>query len=274
MNIPQTSYTMYFTEAILGMQALASEVARKISRTAAGIIYYGRAVIQSRLYDSVCRLPRANKFTITVTGTTMSAGHMVSVITHGTIANGEVAADTSATTVSTAFTSNLATTMIAHAADIAAALEDCYSCVRSSATIVYIGDCEDITAVTTSFAGPGSGDDAAATAAITTDDTAADLLGVSYLTHNRQQQLTTGYTYFEDKEPVNIMQGGTLWVHGEEAMGPADAVYARLLVNSTKYAGYFGKSGDSSKCVAVSGAKLGKSIAAAGLVPLTVNWPQ
>ena len=274
MNIPQTSYTMYFTEAILGMQALASEVARKISRTAAGIIYYGRAVVQSRLYDSVCRLPRANKFTITVTGSTMSAGNMVSAITHGTIANGEVAADTSVTTVTTAYTSNLATTMIQHAADIAAAMEDCFSCARASATVVYIGDCEDITAVTTTFTSPGSGDNAAATAAITTEDDAADLLGISYLTHNRQQQLTTGYTYFEDKEPVNIMQGGTLWVYGEEAMGPADALYARLLVNSTKYAGYIGKSSDSSKCVALTGAKLGKSIAAAGIVPLTVNWPQ
>lgn len=274
MNIPQTSYTMYFTEAILGMQALASEVARKISRTAAGIIYYGRAVIQSRLYDSVCRLPRSNKATITVTGTTMSAGHMVSVIVHGTIANGEVAADTSSTTVSTAFTSNLATTMIAHAADIAAAMEDCFSCERSSATIVYIGDCEDIVSITTTFTGPGSGDDAAATAAITTEDDAADLLGISYLTHNRQQQVTTGLTYFEDTEPVNILQGGTLWVYGEEAMGPADALYARLITNSTKYAGYIGKSSDSSKCVALTGAKLEKSIAAAGIVPLTVNWPQ
>jgi hypothetical protein len=274
MNIPQTSYAMYFTQAILGMQALASEVARKISRTAAGIIYYGRAVIQSRLYDSVCRLPRANKFTITVTGSTMSAGSMVSAITHGTIANGEVAASTSITTVTTAFTSNLANTMIQHAADIAAAMEDCFTCVRSSATIVYIGDCEDITAVTTSFTSPGSGDDAAATAAITTADVAADLLGLAYLTHNRQQQLTTGYTYFEDKEPVNICQGGTIWVYGEEAFGPADALYVRLITNSTKYAGYIGKSSDSSKCVALTGAKAGTTISAAGIVPVTVNWPQ
>jgi hypothetical protein len=274
MNIPQSTYTMYFTEAILGMQALASEVMRKISRTAAGIIYYGRAVVQSRLYDSVCRLPRANKFTITVTGSTMSAGHMVSVITHGTIANGEVAASTASTTVSTAWVTNLTATMIQHAADIAAAMEDCFTCMRSSATIVYIGDCEDISAVTTTFTGPGSGDDAAATAAITTADVVADLLGLSYLTHNRQQQLTTGLTYFEDKEPVNICQGGTIWVYGEEAMGPADALYARLITNSTKYAGYIGKSSDSSKCVALTGAKLGKTIAAAGIVPVTVNWPQ
>jgi hypothetical protein len=274
MNIPQTSYSMYFTVAILGMQALASEVMRKISRTAAGIIYYGRAVVQSRLYASVCRLPRANKFTITVTGSTMSAGNMVSAITHGTIANGEVAASTSITTVTTPFTTNLVTTMIQHAADIAAAMEDCFSCARASATVVYIGDCEDITAVTTTFTSPGSGDDAAATAAIETADVAADIIGISYLTHNRQQQLTTGLTYFEDTEPVNICQGGTIWVHGEEAMGPADALYARLLVNSTKYAGYIGKSSDSSKCVALTGAKAGQTIAAAGLVPVTVNWPQ
>ena len=273
MNIPQTSYQMYFEPAILGMQAFASELARKISRIASGIIYYGRVVVQSRLYDNFCRMARSNKFTITVSGTTMSAGHMVTTITHGTAADGEVAAVTTTDVISTAWVTNLAATMIQHAADIAAALGDCYSCVRAAAVITYIGDGEDVTAVATTFTGTGSGDDASAVDAISSQDAAGDILGISYLTHDRQQQID-GTTYYMDKEPVNIMQGGTVWVYGEEALSPGDALYARLVNNSTKYAGYIGKSSDSSKCVAFTGAKAMATITAAGLVPVTVNLPQ
>jgi hypothetical protein len=273
MNIPQTDYQMYFNPAILGMQALAAELARKVSKIAAGIIYYGRIVIQSRLYDDVCRLPRSNKFTITKSGTTMSAGNMVTTITHGHMKNGEVAADTTTDVITTAFDTDLATTMENHAADIAAALEDCYSCEYVGGVITFIGDCEDITAVSTSFTSAGSGDDASAADVITTADSEEDEIGIAYLTHDRQQQID-GVTYYMDKEAVNIMQGGTVWVHAEEGVEPGDDVYTRLITNSTKYAGYVGKSSDSSKCVENYNAKFGKTIADAGLVPLTVNWPQ
>ena len=164
--------------------------------------------------------------------------------------------------------------MAAHAAAIAAAIADCFSCVYDSTghTITYIGDCYDVISSATVVTGI-TGTMTISTEVISTADVVGDILGYSYLTHNRQQQID-GVTYYMDKEPVNIMQGGTIWVYSEEAVTPADAPYARLITNSTKYAGYVGKSSDSSKCVAQTGSKFVESVAAAGLVPFTVNLPQ
>ena len=76
--------------------------------------------------------------------------------------------------------SDLVPKLAAHAANIAAAMSDCYSCGYSGGTLTYKGDADDITAVSTSFTGPGSGDTAAAAAAtIATWDTIADVIGVS-----------------------------------------------------------------------------------------------
>lgn len=275
MNIPQTSYSMYFAAAILGMQAIAGEMARKISRTASGIIYYGRAVVQSRLYDTVCRLPRSNKIVITDSGGTFTAGSIVTTITLGYLKNGEVdASSLTPIVVTTAFTTNKNTTLTAHAAAIKAAIDDCYSCVYDSTghTITYIGDCYDVISSVTSVTGI-TGDMTISSETISTADTASDILGVSYLTHNRQQQID-GVTYYMDTEPVNIMTEGTLWVYGEEAVAPSSAPYVRLITNSTKYAGYVGKSADSSKCVALAGSKFLQTISDADLVPFTVNLPQ
>jgi hypothetical protein len=275
MNIPQTSYTMYFTSALLGMQAYATEQLDKISRIASGIIYYGRAVVQSRLYAKVCRMPRSNKVVITDDGGTFTAGSLVSVITLGTLANGEVAAASdAAVTVTTAWATDKNTSLTNHAANIKAALADCYSCTYASGThtITYIGDCKDIISCATSVTGI-TGTMTISSETITSADVAADVLGLSYLTHNRQQQIG-GVTYYADTEPVNIARSGTIWVQAEEAVGPASTVYVRNIVNSTKYAGYFGASSDSSKCVTLAGAKFRDSVAAAGLVPLTINLPQ
>lgn len=276
MNIPQTSYSMYFTQAILGMQAIAGEVGKKISRIAKGIIYYGRAVIQSRLYDGVCRLPRQNKFTVTFSGgTTWTEGSITSVITHGHIKNGEVDASTEDVTVTTAWDTNYATTLAAHAADIKAALADCFSCEYAANVITYIGDCEDITAVETTVTASGEYDSTiTATEAVgMTADVAKDGLGISFLTHNRQQQIN-GVTYYMDTEPVNIGHSITVWVYAEEAVSPSDTVYMRMVANGTKYAGYFGKSSDSGKCVSLSDCKFQATTTAAGLVPLEVIFPK
>lgn len=278
MNIPQTSYQKYFNATMLGMQAIAGEVGKKLSRIAKGIVYYGRAVVQSRLYDGICRLPRQNKFTITYSGgTTWTAGGVVTTITHGTIKNGEVAASTSSTVVSTDWDTNYATTLTAHAADIKAAMSDCYSCEYAANVITYIGDCEDITAVTSVVTASGEYDSTitGSEAVGLTQDVAFDLLGLSFMTHNRQQQLASdsSITYYMDTEPVNIAGGITIVAYAEEAVCPADAVYVRLITNSTKYAGYVGKSSDSSKCVTVARAKFLDTISAAGLVRINLNLP-
>jgi len=275
MNIPQTSYSLYFAIAILGMQAIAGEMARKISRIASGIIYYGRAVVQSRLNDAVCRMPRSNKIVITDDAGTWTAGDLVTTITLGHIKNGDVdASSLTPVVVTTSFATDKNTSMAAHAAAIKAAIADCFSCAYDSTghTITYIGDCYDVISSATVVTGI-TGTMTISSEVISSADVVADILGYAYLTHDRQQQIS-GVSYYMDTEPVNIMQGGTLWVHAEEAVTPADAPYARLITNSTKYAGYVGKSSDSSKCVAQTGSKFLLSVTDAGLVPLTVNLPQ
>jgi hypothetical protein len=165
--------------------------------------------------------------------------------------------------------------MTAHAANIKAAISDCFSCTYvggSTHTITYIGDCYDVISSATSVSGI-TGNMTISSEVISSADTAADVLGFAYLTHNRQQQIS-GATYYSDTESVNIIQDGTLWVQAEEAVAPSDTVYARMITNSTKYAGYVGKSSDSSKCVTLAGAKIRQSVTAAGLVPLTINLPQ
>ena len=281
MNIPQTVYTQYFLPAILGMQAYASEMMDKISRVGKGIIYYGRVVLQSRLYVNVCRMPRQNQIVITDDGGTFTAGQIVTTIVHGTIANGEIPASTTSTVVTTPWATSKDTTMANHAANIKAALSDCFSCAYVGAathTITFVGDSEDIISCTSDLTGV-TGTMAAAPAVIGTADVVGDIIGLSYLTHNRQQQIAAGaygngLTYYMDGEPVNICRKGSIWVYAEEAVTPEAAPYARLITNVAKYAGYIGKSSDSSKCVALAGSKFQDQVTAAGLVPLTINLPQ
>ncbi len=267
---------MYFNRGILGMLAFASETRRQISRIASGIIYYGRVVVQSRLSDLVCRMPRSNKIVITDSAGTWTAGNLVTTITLGFIKNGSVdASSLTPIVVTTAYGTSKDASMTAHAAAIKAAIADCFSCVYDNVghTITYIGDSYDVISSVTSVSGI-TGTMTISSEVIGTADTAAIILGAAYLTNERQQQLTTGYTYYEDKEPVNILQQGTLWTNVEEAVTPESAVYARLITNSTKYAGYFGASADSSKCASLAGAKFIETITAANINPVTLNLPQ
>lgn len=281
MNIPQTSVTQYFSALILGMLAYVTGAERLISRTGKGIIYFGRTLVRCKLSTNVdqrgypfVRLPRSNQFTQAFTGT-MSAGHVVSVITSGKITSGNVTEAATAATISTAFSVDLPTTMGLQAAAIAAAMADCYSCAYAASTLTYRGDADDITVVATSFTGAGSGDTAAAAAAtISTWDTIADVIGISFLTSDRQQQLSTGYNYFDDKEAINIVALGTLAVTTEVAVKPADTVYTRFTTNANGYVGEFTNTADTSTCLALTGARYQQQQSTAGVTLLTVNLPQ
>ena len=279
MNIPQTTVAQYFTEALLGMLAFITEMRRQVSYTAKGIIYFGRTCVFSKLYFDqrnypLVRLPRSNKFTQAFTGT-MSAGTVATTITSGTITSGNVTGSTSSKTVTTNWSVNLATTMGLHATTIAAAMADCYSCAYSSGTLTYIGDANDLTAVSTAFASAGSGDTAAAAAAtISTNDAITDVAGISFLTSDRQQTVTTGYNYYSDQDPVNLLTQGTVWVNTEVAVNPSDTVYTRFTQDSNGWVGDFSNVADSATNLALTGAKFLKHQAAAGLEPLTINLPQ
>jgi hypothetical protein len=281
LQIPQTTVKQYFDSLILGMLAYVTGLESLISRTGKGIIYFGRALVQCKLSTNVdqrnyplVRMPRSNYFTQTFTGT-MSAGSVSTVITSGKITSGNVTEATAASNaITTAFSVNLATTMALHAANIAAAMADCFSCAYSAGTLTYKGDADDVSAVSTTFTSPGSGDTAAAAAAtIATWDTIADVIGVSFLTSDRQQQLTTGYNYFVDKEAINIVQRGTLAVQTEVATKPNDSVYTRFIQNSNGWVGDFTNVVDSSTCLILTGAKYQQLLTAAGLTLLTLNLP-
>ena len=281
LQIPQQSVNQYFNALILGMLAYVTGAERQISRTAKGIVYFARTLVQCKLATNVdqrsyplVRHPRSNEFTQAFTGA-MSAGKVTSVITSGKITSGNVTETTAATTVATNWITDLATTMAAHAANIAAAMADCYSCAYSAGTLTYKGDADDISAVSTTFGSPGSGDTAAAAAAtITTWDTIADVIGVSFLTSDRQQALTTGYNYFVDKEAVNILQQGTLAIQTEVAVKPSDTVYTRFIQNSNGWVGDHTNTADSSTCLALTGARYQQVQASAGISLLTLNLPQ
>ena len=281
MNIPQQSVNQYFDALILGMLAYATEEVRKVSRTAKGIIYFGRTLVKCKLSANVdqrnyplVRLPRSNQFTQAFTGT-MSAGKVTTIITEGKITSGNVTEAVAASTVSTNWTSDLATTMAAHAANIALAMSDCYSCGYSAGTLTYKGDADDIYSVATSFTSPGSGDTAAAAAAtISTWDAIADVIGVSFLTSDRQQQLTTGYNYYSDKEAVNILQMGTLAVSTEVATKPSDTVYTRFTQNANGWVGDFTNISDTSTCLALTGARYQQLSTTAAVTLLQLNLPQ
>ena len=281
MNIPQRSVSQYFDAMILGMLAYVTGAERLVSRTAKGIIYFGRTVVQCKLSTNVdqrsyplVRAPRSNLFTQAFTGT-MSAGHVVTVISSGKITSGNITEAVASSTIPTAWVTDLATTMALHAAAIATAMTDCYSCAYGTGTLTYKGDADDIYSVSTSFTGAGSGDSAAAAAAaISTWDTIADVIGVSFLTSDRQQQLTTGYNWFADTDPVNIVQMGTLAVLTEVATKPSDTVYTRFIQNANGWVGDFSNVVDSSTCLALVGAKYVQVQAAAGVALITLNLPQ
>lgn len=281
LTIPQQSVSQYFNAVILGMLAYLTGAERLISRTAKGIIYFGRALVQCKLATNVdqrnypmVRLPRSNYFTQAFTGT-MSAGKVITTITSGKITSGNVTETTAATVIPTNFSTDLATTMGLHAVNIAAAMADCYSCAYGAGTLTYKGDADDVASVATVFASAGSSDTAAAAAAtIATWDTIADVVGVSFLTSDRQQQITTGYNYFVDKEAVNIVAQGTLAVQTEVATKPADSVYTRFIQNANGSVGDFTNVVDSSTCLALTGAKYQQLSTAAGLTLLTLNLPQ
>ena len=282
LQIPQTSVNQYFNAVILGMLAYVTGLEDLISRTGKGIIYFGRLLVKCHLATNIdqrgyplVRMPRSNTFTQAFTGT-MSAGKVTTVILTGKITSGNVTeAATTSATIQTNWITDLATTMAAHAAAIALAMADCFSCAYNAGTLTYKGDADDISSVATSFTSPGSGDSAAAAAAaISTWDTVADVVGVSFLTSDRQQQLTTGYNYFDDKEAINIIRKGTLAIQTEVAVKPSDTVYSRFIQNSNGSVGDFTNVVDSSTCVPITGARYQQLTTAAGLTLLNLNLPQ
>lgn len=272
-NVPQTTYAQYFTEFVLGVPAFAAEVQRKISRIASGVIPYGRFVIQSRKNDAVCRLPRANKIVITNDGGTYTAGDLVTTIVHGSAVqySGDTVASTT-TVITTAFTVNKATTLTAHAAAILAAMADGFSCASAAEVITYTGDSSDIISSTTSVSGI-TGNMTIASEVISSADVATDVLGLSYLTHNRQQAITTGFTAYADKEPVNICRMGTIVCIAEEAVTPASTLYFRTVAKTGYYTGMAGDTTDSAKNLTLAAAKFVKTAAATALVPVEINLP-
>ena len=278
LTIPQTDYSLYFDRAKLGMAVYAAEIQGKISKIASKPIPYGRFVVQSRLFDTVCRLPRSNKVVMTDDAGTFTAGSITTVLVHGNLVNYiEDAQASTTTTVTTNWISNKNATMTAHAAAIAAAMSDCYSCTYSSSahTITYIGDSEDIITATTTPTASGAYDSLAAVVdVISTADLITDVLGLSFISHNIQQAITTSVAMYQDTEAVNICRRGSIYVYAPEIVLPSSTpIYIRTIKSSTNYAGYVNVTSDGSNQVTLAKGKFIRSITAAGLVGLEIMLP-
>jgi hypothetical protein len=264
----QTSVNINQAKAIVGMLADLSKNYVVSKNAIDEAIPYGRGVVKALGIDSVCRLPKNNQLVITDDAGTFTAGSIVTTIVHG--------ADSTSTVITTAFITDKDTSMTAHAAAILAALSDGYSCAYvggSTHTITLLMKSEDIVSSSTSVTGI-TGNMTISSEVVSCADTAADLLGVAVMDHNREQQLVTGTTQYAIGEPVNVLKNGAVYVYSEEAVTPDDTVYYRIVTNSTKIRGMFGKSSDSSKCVALTGVKFADTITAAGIVKLVLNLPQ
>lgn len=264
----QTSISIDQAKAINGMLADAGRH-YVISRNAANeAIPYGRAVIGPKGLPNNCRLPTAGKLVITDNAGTITAGIITSTIVHG--------ASLESTVIATDFLTDKATTMAAHAAAILAGLADAYSCAYdgSAHTITLLMSSEDLVSDVTAASAPGEYDTLAfSSETVSSPDVAADVLGVSVMDHNREQQLVTGTTQYAINEPVNVLRQGAVYVYAEEAVNPDSTVYVRMVTNGTKIRGMFGASSDSAKCLALSYAKYADAITAAGLVKLEINLP-
>jgi hypothetical protein len=263
----QTSVSIDQAKAINGMLADAGRH-YVISRNAVNeAIPYGRAVLRSLGLPNNCRLPKNGKLVMTDNAGSLTEGSLVSTIVHG--------ADLESTVITTDFDTNKATTMAAHATAILAGLADAYSCDYdgSAHTITLLMSSEDLVSCSTVVTAGEYDTLTFSSETVSCPDLAADVLGVSVMDHNREQQLVTGTTQYAINEPVNVLRQGAVYVYAEEAVNPDSTVYVRMVTNSTKIRGMFGASSDSAKCLALSYAKYADAITAAGLVKLEINLP-
>jgi len=106
------------------------------------------------------------------------------------------------------------------------------------------------------------------------DGTDNTIFGISHSTQ-AIEQTSAGVVEYADKEPVNVLRRGVVWVQAEEAIDPdSDSVFCRYASGGGgTVIGRFRTDADTASAVAVTGAIFLTSTAAAGLVKIEINFP-
>ena len=105
--------------------------------------------------------------------------------------------------------------------------------------------------------------------------TGQKFVGVSVLTQVEEQVLTTGVVEYDDKDPINVMRKGKIWVYVEEAVDPdTDSVYFRHTAGAGgSVIGRFRTDADTATADAVPNARFVTSTTAAGIAVIEINNP-
>jgi len=176
--------------------------------------------------------------------------------------------------ITTNWATNKDTTMTAHAAAILAGITDALSCVHSTSghTITLIMKNTHLATVVTSVAGI-TGNMTITSTTITSTDVAASVRGIA-LNPGNLVQASDGTVQYAVNDAVSVLAQGAAYVLPEETVTTDDPVYVRMVVNSTKLPGMFGKSSDSGKCLLLPGARWLRGGTTSLCAVLSINLPQ
>jgi hypothetical protein len=255
----QTAYSQSFVAGYPGMKA-DSRIDVVESLQAAVAIPLARAVVKMYGKQEQCRLPVDLQAVILDDAGTFTAGSIVTTV------NGTV--------ITTAWATNKDTTMAAHAAAILAGVADALSCAYSSGshTITLVMKNTHLATVVTSVAGI-TGTMTISSTTITSTDVAANVRGIA-LNPGNLVQASDGTVQYAVNDAVSVLAQGTVYVLPEEVVTTDDPVYVRMVANSTKLPGMFGKSADSGKCLLLPGAKWLRGGTTSLCAVLSINLPQ
>jgi hypothetical protein len=87
-------------------------------------------------------------------------------------------------------------------------------------------------------------------------------------------QTIAGVSDYVAEDMVSVLEEGAIYVLPEETVTSDDAVYVRIQTNGAKLPGMFGKSADSGKCIAVTGARWVEGGTTTTVAKLQINLPQ
>jgi hypothetical protein len=257
--MPQISYSQDLDKGKPGMKA-DSRFDIVSSLIAAVIIPLARGVFKMYGQQNRCRLPVANQVVLTDDAGTYTAGSIAATI------NGQ--------TITQAYSSNKNDTLTALAAAIQAGVTGVYSAVYSSGshTITIKSRNTDISATTVDISGV-TGTMAAVTAVASCLDTIAEFVGIALDPGNLVQD-SSGLCQYVADDVVSVGEQVAVYLYPEETVTSDDDVYVRIQTNGAKLPGMFGTSSDSSKCLAVTGARWAEGGDTTHLAKLILNLPQ
>lgn len=109
---------------------------------------------------------------------------------------------------------------------------------------------------------------------LATGAVAADIAGVLAHSHAGTTLSASGPGFLEDKRSGNVVKEGVVWVWTEEAVGPADPLFVRIIDGGAgKAVGQVRKSADTATAIAFPNARFDSKASAGSLVKVSVVLP-